>query len=69
MRLEQLKENEVFHYEGSTYVKSSHEGKECFMIVGFLKNNRSGEITLESEVDRTGMSMSAYLSGNRKASR
>ena len=61
MRLEALKKGEVFYFEGSTYVKSKHKETECFMIVGFVGNNKTKQITLESEVEGTGLNMASFF--------
>ena len=53
-----LDSGEVFHYEGSTYCKD--DDGECFMIEGFIENNKKDEIKNDTIVDSTGKYLHEY---------
>jgi len=59
----EIPEANIFFYEGSTYCKVTDDDRiaNCFMVGGFIENNKKDEITDESIVKDSGYEINEYL--------
>lgn len=61
MKFKDLKEGELFAFEGSTYMKFKGVNKSnCFMITGWLDNNRPQDVQQDSEVKKVANNLNEF---------
>lgn len=62
-KFKEIQEGNVFHYEGSTYCKVTDDDRiaDCFMIGGFIENNRKDEVKDDTIIEDTGLEFNEFL--------
>jgi len=58
-----IPEGNIFLYEGSTYCKVTDDDRsaDCFMVCGFMENNRCFDIKNYTLVEDSGYEINEYL--------
>ena len=58
-----IPEAQIFFYEGSTYCKVTDDDRiaNCFMVGGFIENNKKDEISDSTIVEDSGYEINEYL--------
>lgn len=61
-------EANIFFYEGSTYCKVTDDDRlaDCFMVCGFMENNKAFDIKKDTIVEDNGYEINQYLQGRSK---
>ena len=61
-------EGNIFFYDGSTYCKVTDDDRsaDCFMVCGFIDNNKMNEIKDDTIVKDSGYEINEYLKRKKK---